>query len=290
MGSGKKVLLVEINSLNPPEKYMQYAFKLAEDLNMYVHFLHVFNPEFYPVSMSYNAGGEAVYPAENISYLTEVLTKNYKLAEEEIRSKFSNSDFHISLEIGNTYDVIKKYSSKKNVNMIMIEGNPASLGLTYFTDEEKEILENSSLPVWVIPAGFDYKPIKKIVYAAAYKEADILTLDKAIEVAKIHSSTIKVVHFTDNVSFKENINLIGFEKVVLEKTGYEDIEFEVVQIFKNDFSLSVNNYLSSVKADLLILLKERTSMLKKIFTEGSVIKTIRRAYLPALVFHETQNF
>jgi nucleotide-binding universal stress UspA family protein len=287
MNSGKKVLLAGINSLNPPEKYMHYAFNLARDLNMNLHFVQVFNPDLYPIGLPYTTGDQVQFTQENLNDLTDEITRNLKSAESRIKTGYvEETEVEYSSEVGISYDIIKKYTSDYKVDMVVIEGNTSATELNYLTEEGIDIIEKSDVPVWIVPVDADYKPLKKIVYATDYNEEDIDTLNSISKIARKFSSEITAVHVTNNSDFKERINAEGFEKIVHEKTGYPHIRFELLSPGDDSVEYTINKYVTTSGGDLIVMLKENQNFLKRLFTKGHVKSALKHVHLPMLVFHE----
>lgn len=287
MNSGKKVLIAEINTLNPPEKYMQYAIELAKDMKMSVHFVHVFNPELYPIGVPYSTGDEVQFTPENLHSITKEVTEKMKLADEKIKSGLSGSpDTELTSEVGISYEIIKKYSENEEAGMVMIEGNSGPTTLSYLSDEGMDVIEKSELPVLVVPIDATYKPYKNILYASDYNEQDIVAIKKLKNISAIYQSNIEVVHFFEKNDFNETISAKGFENLIKEKTGYSHITLKTIMTETNSLSASLNSYITSTGADLIVMLKENSSFLKKIFSGSHVKSTIKHVHLPLLVFHE----
>ncbi|NJK86513.1 MAG: universal stress protein [Bacteroidales bacterium] len=284
-----KILLVEMNSLTPQERFMQYAIEFARDLNLKVLFIQVFNPELYPIGLPYTTGNEVLFTQENLSYISNDIMQNLKATHQKIIPRLSDKylpEVEIRTETGISYNIINGYSKNNPVEMVMIEGNTDSLNRNFLSDEGMDIIRKSKSPVLVIPTDITYKPFKKIVYATDYHEEDINTLKRTIKIAHLFSSEVIAVHFTENLNFRERINGRGFEKLINERVGYDKLKFEILPDEGKNMVYSLNNYIDSSGTDLVVLLKENENFIERVFTKSDVKKAIKHLHLPLLIFHE----
>jgi nucleotide-binding universal stress UspA family protein len=283
-----KTILVNLHSLSEQKEYMMYALELARDLDRIIQFVYVINPAHYVSSIPGPSGSSVEIIPENITLVKQKIdesSEKMKASIDELRSAVSKPpamDFMIPQ--GLTSKLIKEISSDKNIDMVMVEGDKTE---NVFNDSNFDIIRETSCPVWVIPKGMKYKSFSEIVYTSDYNEEDIPTLKKLTGIAKNYSAHITALHITTDLDFEEKVRNPGFRKLIIDQTGYDQIDVKTLVEKKHDkIADIVTDYASSFNTDLIVVLKENKNFFERIFRGSSTKELINRTSLPLLIYHE----
>lgn len=281
-----KTILVLVKSQINSEKYIEYALKLAADINYNVQIFYVHNPDIIPLATPHLSGAAITQlhkePEErmreairSLSTITDTLI--YKIAGQVI--------VEVTAAIGDEISLINEKVESGDVQMVMIE----SQGIRSFSLKEsfaKEVIRKVNCPIWVIPENSVYNSIHSVIYATDYNEEDIPTLKKLIDLTYFNSPKITAIHITDNVDFDLRIKNAGFQKMLESKVEYENIEVKaLVENHGDDMVGLINTYAARTSANLIVVLKDNRRFLERLFYPSSSEMIIGEANRPVLVFH-----
>ncbi len=286
----RNTLLVYINSDEVPEKYIRYALNLARDLDLNAKFLYVFDPTDYPLGIPGTTGDRVLLNRRNVGLVTDNVKRGFEdlfqLMETEIPDH-PPMDYYI--EQGFPADVISHESEKHEARMIITEGS-GNEDAFYLGETDMEIIRRTDRPVWVIPKNKDYEPMRNILYATDYQHEDIKTIKRLKYIAGVYSANLTVLHITDDLDFNEKIKSAGFQKMLVEKTGYRNIEVRLLADNQaKDVSKSIDDYAFVSGANLIVMLKENEGFLHRIFGKSTTGEMIGHTHIPVLVYHEPEN-
>jgi len=280
------ILLSIIDHPETSDDFIAYSARMASDLNSNLHLLYVQDAESYPFSTG-TTGISSVQMEQNLKTERE---NAIKILEDRIADQglniSSSTSVEVAVETGSRVLVIDNYVNEYKVSMVVLKGQELSgfwsLGIT-----NMDVILKLNCPVWVIPENITYKPYRKIVYATDFNEADIKTLQNLIGITQTFSPTITALHVTESSDFEEKLKKTGFRDMVVKSTQYEKIFFRFLRDESDgDMADNVNGFARSIKADLIVLLKENRSFFERIFKASSTGKIIKQAALPVLVYHE----
>ncbi len=145
------------------------------------------------------------------------------------------------------------------------------------------IVEKSTSPVIVIPAGTKISSPGNIVYATNYEEDDYENIFSLIEFARNFQSNVNLVHVINDNSLKipEHKKLKDLTDRLKKETNYQRIQFNLLMhhsIFKG-----LSDYIEKSNPDLIALsIRDRHL---KLFGSSLTNKFSLRTNIPMMVFH-----
>jgi nucleotide-binding universal stress UspA family protein len=268
---------------------MEYAIRLAHDLRLDIHYLYVENPKGHLMAGT-TASGAAV------EQLQRDLRKNAELARESMQERVkelmkmqeATMTVEVTTSIGNESSLVNELVKRNKAHMLMLPSK--GLGETGFSrsfvdDATREV----NCPVWIIPENTRYRPMNSIVYATDYQEEDISTLSRVIDLTHFVSPEITALHITDSPDFEVRIKNAGFQKVIRNKIGYDDLKVKaLVEKQGADIPEMIADFASKERASLVVVLKDDKSLFERFFTESTSEKIVQESSFPVLVYHNPE--
>lgn len=282
-----KKLLAIINEPKKAKPFINYIIQLAADLDNNAKFIHVLNPNDYLLG----APGDTSAAAMDVQHLMNELSASAKkeltdYIHQAEKESSGNVKIDFILETGIPSEIVKNIVNEGNVSFVAIEGEK-DMDFWIQSSGNMDVIRVVNCPVWVIPYKSDYKPYQKIVYATDYKEEDISTLRKLIDVTKKYSPVITGLHITNDLNFDEKVKKAGFNEILQENLQYNNVSLRVMAGKDNeDLTKIINDFAWISKADLIVILKENKNFFERIFNPDQTKKILEHAALPVLIYHE----
>ncbi len=281
----KKLLAIIFNGEQARE-HIKYVMKMSVDLKSGIHFLYILSPVNYQMVAPDSAGVAIAETMDNFRNIAENNTEIIKGFITDIKNEMSKDlRMTCSYEIGQASLVTQRFLKDNAIDLVVLEGEKNESIWTN-NSANMEIIRNVDRPVWILPHGSVYKSCNQIVYATDYKEEDIPTLNKLIELTGACSPCITALHVTDSPDFNERIMKTGFQEMVKKKTDYKNISVTTIMMDGNKALDLILDFALSVNADVIVILKENRHFFEHIFKSSSTKTLIHKSDLPVLVYHE----
>jgi len=284
-----KTLLAIINEPKESKGFIQFVAGMAMDLKANVHLLYAQNPHDYPLGTTGSIGLATAQVNQNLEAFADAAKKILAEHIKDAKSKISaNVSIDFSTEFGVKYLLAKELVSANKADIVVLEGQKNESFWTQ-TSSNMEIIRNVECPVWIIPNALVYEPFTEIVYATDYKEEYITGLRKLITLTDQFSPNITALHVTDSDDFEEKVRKAGFLEMLKKRVAYDKLSIKILnESGNNDTAEILNDYALSIKADLIVVLKENKSFFEQIFKSEPAKKIIKESMLPVLVIHENE--
>jgi nucleotide-binding universal stress UspA family protein len=221
------------------------------------------------------------YKQEEAERLTIELKKFVYSTIGKDKNKFTSIKFIIDSANSTEKDIIR-YAEKNKMDFICMATQGAGVLRKIMGTHTSYIVNNSKIPVLVIPSHYRTKPLKKVTYLS-----DFENLKKEIDKVSNFSGTINcrlnVLHYSsmilDKSKFERNVGLFNSE-------GYKNIKLDIV---KNNLELSlvdrIFKYVSKSKPELLIMFTKREkSFFETIFLPSKSAELTYTTKVPVLIY------
>lgn len=221
------------------------------------------------------------YKQEEIKRLTVELEKFVQSTIGNNKDLFATINFVIDTAISTEKDIIK-YAIKSKMDFICIATQGAGVFRKIMGTHTSYIVNNSKIPVLVIPSHYRTKSLKKITYLSDFED-----LKKEIDQTRKFSDTVKssleVLHYSsmvlDKNKFEHNKDLFNTEK-------YNNIKLKIV---KNNLELSlvkrISQFVATSKPELLIMFTKREkSFFESIFLPSKSAELTYTTKVPVLIY------
>lgn len=221
------------------------------------------------------------YKEEEIERLTVELKKFVFSTIGQDKDKFTNVKFVIDSAISTEKDILR-YAEKNKIDFICIATQGAGLLRKIMGTHTSYIVNNSRIPVMVIPSHYRAKTLKKVTYLSDFENLK-KELDKVSKFSNIVKCSLDVLHYSsiilDKNKFERNLGLFDTEE-------YKDIKLNIV---KNNLEFSlverISQFATKSKPELLIMFTNREkSFFETIFLPSKSAELTYTTKIPVLIY------
>lgn len=259
-----------------------YAGMIARGINAQLILLNVYSiPMATEYQIPYDVDGflkiSSEAAEEKLQQFARELIKDTGISSNKVKE---------ITEYGQTADTIVKIAQSEKVDFIMMGTKGASNILDkWLGTNTQNVIESADCPVWVIPenAPLDYP--KVFMYAADFKEDDLLVTHKVLEIAKPLGATCQVIHIHD---YYESISKVTVKAKISElKHEFEDEDDVTINsINRQEVYEGLKTYVRTHKPDVLALGVHHKSFLSKIFEKSISEYFVQIGDVPLLTFRK----
>ena len=195
--------------------------------------------------------------------------------------------FHKKIMAGGYEEQIMRFASKNLVDVIIVGTRKVDgFQKVMHTGRTAKFLNHTNLPTWVIPEGYNYKPIHNIVWASDFspmKNDD--ALDPVVAIAKTFDAEVRIAHVHTRSS---KLNLI--EENEMNRQGFlfeNGVKHSFKKIKRSTVSKGISHYLK-IKGDndLLVMVKRTHGFMDRVFKKENSIEFSVNPEIPIMILHE----
>lgn len=247
-----KSILVPVGSSKNAQSHLQYAIDFAKVFGAKVYVIQIYNV--------YTKAGtmikiDSILERESLSFLKTHVSKVDKKGVEVVIKTFK----------GKLINTIELVSKKLNIDLVVLEPRTNSIkDGVYLGKTSGKIIKQTNIPALIVPEGFVFKPIHKIMVAlksAIVKKKD--TLDPLKEIQN---------------NFNSKINLL-LVKTPFHNEGDFEINTELKSIIattkKSENGTTFQGVLEHYKTnspDLLCVVRRKRGVFSKIWEKNTILK------------------
>jgi nucleotide-binding universal stress UspA family protein len=259
----------------------RYAAKLA---NIYDARIILLNVDYIPMVPPNHRSQEAQKAV--ISSLKKAQDNIETFREQFVRDTKMNPERVLHQVIyGYPADKIVQEAKYLNADMIVM----GTKGASNFIDKwlgtnAQKVMKQAHCPVWIIPQKAKIKHPKKVMYAADFKEDEMLATQKITKIIAPLSAFCKVIHVHD---LFENTEVSTIKKQVLalnEELSKDNIFARSIN--RDDIIEGLEAYIQSFKPDVLALAVHEKSFLERLFNESISKHFVYESQMPLLIFRK----
>jgi len=264
-----KRILVPVDFSPTSEKALRFAVDIASKANGAVILYHGYIP----------VGGTFIG--------TEETRKKYnmqteaKLAEQLQRFKKSvtgnDLNLAVSTMIGHSpiIDNILGFATHSQIDLIVMGTQGASgLKKVIIGSVAASIIEQSYIPVLLVPEKFEWKEPEHFVFATNYQRADEKALNLTVALAKIYSASVTVMHLLDpylQFSDKQQADFSEYA-FVLQRT-FSDCNLKFKELKTTEVVDTMEKLDDEIGHDVLVMVRRKKDFLERFFAQ-SLIKNM----------------
>ena len=272
-------LLVTTDFSSNSKGAIRFAQNLAKQSKnvevIFYHAIHILQPVRW--SSSFFEG----YRKEEIERLTADLKKFIYSVISKDKAQFTDVKFVVETCISTEKDILK-YAENNKLDFICIATQGAGMLRKVMGTHTSYIVNNSKVPVMVIPSHYRAKPIKNITYLSDFENLKS-ELSKTIKLTTEISSHVEVLHYSsitlDQKKFEKNKELFKtkeFENIILHVKRI-NLELSIVD--------RITNYIQKSKPELLIMFTRRErSFFEDLFLPSKSAELTYSTKIPVLIF------
>ncbi len=257
-------------------RFAQTLSRQTENIEViFYHAIHIMKPTVWS-DVLYKT-----YRGEEIERLTEKLEKLVYDSIGKDKENFASIKIVVDNCISTEKDIIR-FAEKNKVDFICIATQGAGLLRKVMGTHTSYIVNNSKVPVMVIPSHYKAKTLKKATYLSDFEnlKTEVLKITKlsapiALEVEVLHySSTI-----LDKKKFEKNKELFNTEEFRNLTLNIQKSNLEVSLIER------ITNYVKKSKPELLIMFTRREKgFFESIFLPSKSAELTYTTKVPVLVY------
>ncbi len=285
-----KKILVPIDYSPCADNAVSHAIEIAKKINASVHLCHsLLVPELIPM------GGLVVWPVEDYDQLKKDANKALKAYVKKIgNSPKLNKPYLPPLtygcDMGSVLDVTNAIVADQKIDLVLMGTSGAgNMERFFFGSNSRAIVENTTVPLLLIPKEATYTAIEKIAFATDLSECDlnsIQTLARLFchfnpeillthvngEPSDFHDPTTKANKFLNRVTC--NIN---YAKIYYRHLTEPDIDKGLQWVIEHG------------KIDMLAMVHRKNDFLSRLLGGSHTQKMAKLATLPLLVLPEDRQ-
>ena len=250
---------------------VNYAVKMAKKLSAEIVLLNVIFISAPPRAMV----------AVKVKSIEDAMFDNAKQVSIQLINELKaehKGKLNISYEIIKGYpveEIVESYAIHNKVDLIIMGTKGASgLAKILIGSNAASVINNSDIPVIIVPAFARFNNIKHIVYAT-----DVLNLNKELKMivpfAQLFDATIHILHIGSSKS-KMKINT----KTIIDNIKYSKITFHVS--INDDISEGIEEYIADTKADILAMFTHDLTFFEKLFEKSVTRQMALHSRIPLL--------
>lgn len=263
----------------------KYAMLLAQATNAKIRLLHITEPPLIGTDKR-----EARYKEKVSLAKEEAAIKLEKLCEElngdsnnikcdyVIRVAESSSEVIVSAALNNKADfIVMGTRGAGAIKKLVLGSNTAS------------VIEDSQIPIVVVPERGSLLPPKKIVFASEFRDSDVNAVKQLSLIASSFDAEIIILHIVENKNEVETeFSIIDFFSAQVQKvTTYPKISY---RIFKSEsIEKGIELFIDSVEADMIALSTRDRNPIEKLFSKSITKGLSFHSKIPLLAFHVKNN-
>jgi nucleotide-binding universal stress UspA family protein len=221
------------------------------------------------------------YKNEEIERLTEVLKKFISLTIGEEISHLANIKYIVNNCITTENDIIT-YAEKNKIDFICIATKGAGVLRKVMGTHTSYLVNNSKIPVMVIPSHYKAKTISKLTYLSDFSNLK----NEVLKISKFStpiSLPIEVLHYSSIIEDKKKLEK---NKELFQSKEFENIS---LNIQKSNIELSlverISKYVRNSKPELLIMFTNRDKgFFESIFLPSKSAELTFTTKVPVLIY------
>lgn len=243
MGKAIKNILHPTDFSDNAKHALSFALKLAKEYDASLHIMHSIEEpyDFTPV-------------VENIKQnVTRKVEKLFEEITDQIKSQKEYENLKVKTHLfegRSVYSVINAIPEYHIDMVVMGTQGRSALERMFFGSTTTEVVQQSEVPVLVIPMNSEFTGFKKILFTSDYGPYDLNALKFVSQLASQYQALLKIIHVTKKLDRKEDLLFRGLKDYVSEHISYNKIKYELmesddllntvnIEVNEHDFSLIV---------------------------------------------------
>lgn len=255
-----------------------YAQVLAEALGAEITVVHV--KEYFLPASEISIPSITIYDE---SPLNETM-KNFVEFKDEQSSVMLKSKVKTKILKGNTIDELVHYSSKKDVDLIVM----GTTGLQDFVSKvigtvSLDVANKAHCPVILVPRDANWQPINRIMFTANYASTSPKTVREVMDFAEIIDANIHFVHV--NESKTDNDKLMETIWDELFEAADPRVAFEMHTIYSGDVVEQLKKYATDHHIDLIAFVNKKRNFWQNLMHRSVTQNVAISTDTPMLIMH-----
>lgn len=225
---------------------LQFALQLTKENNATLHIIHSIEEPYDFAPMVENIKQNVTRKVEKLfDEMTEGIKEQEKYKKLKIKTHlFEGRAVHSILETASEYHVDL---------IIMGTQGRSALERLFFGSTTSEVVQQTEIPILVIPPYGEYSGFKNILFTTDYGPYDLMAIQFVSGLASQHNSLLKLIHVTRKKDGKDDLLFRGLKDYVSENISYKKIKFELIE--SDDLLKTVNQEVNDHDFSLIVTVR-----------------------------------
>ena len=256
-------IIVPVDLSNNSKDALRYAVRFAEAAGADVMILHCYSLLQKAVTFTTGKGEMNVDPEKWI-------LKRIK----KIKAKRPDLNVQYKIIKGDILDNVKRLVELTNADFAIMgtQGQGQNTG-TFLGSVSGAIVKTTDIPVLLIPPGYKFKGIDKVVFAAKNTFVRYMgALEPIIRINQIFKPHVQLLH-------------LGEQPDPIPEQHFSILQVinDITRYGNDNFNESINEYLSQHHADLLCVIRRKRGLIEKLLGPSKTIASRFYTDIPVLV-------
>lgn len=257
---------------------LNYAVKIAKDLNASTTILHVYHTPVVDINMpAYMIQDLALEADKRASEMISSI-------EKEVRTKYPDLEIRTVLENGYVIESICEFVEQEGIDLIIMGTKGASgIDEILIGSNTAKIIEAACCPVLAIPENAGYTKPQNILYASELEDDDVKTINEVNDFAALFNAKLKVLHVKND----EQLELVNTDIRITDlQKKFQNESIEFVLITSDEMLEGLDKYLDKKHPDILAIATHKRSFFEKLFHRSYAKRMAYHAKVPLIAFHK----
>lgn len=176
---------------------------------------------------------------------------------------------------------IDEFLGDKELILLVMANHQKGFSALMLGDHTKEVLNNASLPVLIIPEQAGFTTLAKVAFATDLDPDDLNVIQSLASLARPFNAEILLTHLCE--STPENSRAVqDFLHEVTGKINYPHIYYRHLE--EKHVREGLHHMAEIVKADLIVMVHRHKDFLERLFNRSHSLDLAGKTALPLLVF------
>jgi len=257
---------------------LKYTYALSKLLKAYVIVLHVFTEQ----------------PELEIELITDenLIVQHHKNRIQDfcslhLKQDFDNLNFSAAAVKGTdvSRDILRFVRDLNVCMLVMGSCGKGNLKELFQNSTTTKMLAISPFPLLIVPTGFVFKKLEKILYTSDLQLKDVYNIGELVKIINLLNTKIIIIHVSKEDNLINKNLLEWFKKSLSEKVNYQNIEIET--IFSEDIFETLKLSIDESGADLVAMMKRNHKPEINYLLHRDLVKRMQSSIkVPLLSFNE----
>lgn len=256
-----------------------FANKIARELFSELTLFHTYLPA---------EKGKGFHPSLTEFTDTESRELLYKMCLDlRLSDKYSDVAFDFIVNEGSPVERVNEIVKKEKIDLIVMSAEgELKENDTYYGTILTDVVLNAKCPVLIVPKGYQWRGINKIVYAFDIENEN--TFEKsAIKFVKSFGADLDILSFVHTEDENETERLYAKFNILKEMSGYNKIHFDIK--VSTNIIKEMSQFILDRNSDLIILEHHKKTQYKQLLEPGFTKSFVFISQKPILVIRSKEN-
>ena len=280
-----KTFLVPTDFSSNAENALYYAIDLAKKDKAKIILLHTYVIN-YPVSYT------------SVDLITTERKEALEYSEQQLKAESmkiehaGNIEYECVSDENSPVDGILNIIKEREIDLVIMgTKGKSNFANNIFGSNTATVIEKADCTVFAIPEDAAFKTIKKITYATTYNYNDLYPLKKVVEMAKLYSAQVNVLHIFETSKIesqkeeKEKMKL--FMNEANSKINYNNMSFQLLE--GETVEDTLEDYINNDSTNMLVLSTHHRGFFKRLFGKSITRHMAYNSTVPLMAFHAMET-